>query len=322
MTLSLGTTVDDVTTNYLTVENGQGALLISSAGIAGRFGADVTTGVSGFDLSAGVEIAINTTPAAVMQTVEVGGEEITLDLPAGPFLRLEANDVELTVAGQTLTGDFSFERTTNEDGQQVIRVGIADLSFALVAGGKEVVSLSNGTGNILLVTGGMAARISGTVALNVPGVTFGGTLTLELNTTTAVVNEVFKVGGADVLLALPAGPFVRFAADNVVLDVLGQTLSGDFSFEQSGGTTTITVSDASLSLGDGVAHRHGCERRPHDPRRRRRGHVLRRSRRRRPRRRVLGGAHRLARHAPRPEPARPRRIGPRRRLARDRRPVA
>ena len=38
--------------------------------------------------------------------------ECDLDLPAGPFLRLEGTDIEIDVLGQTLRGDFVFEKVT------------------------------------------------------------------------------------------------------------------------------------------------------------------------------------------------------------------
>ncbi len=238
----------DDTQDYLTLKDGAGALVISSAGIAGVLSAQIdVSGIDDFDLSGGIDIAVNTTAAAA------------LGLPAGPFVRLQANHVELDVLGQTLTGNFAFERALDQDGATVVRVAASDVTLALTAGGRTVVSLTAGHGSFLLTPDGMAAELSGTLALDVPGVTLGATLTLQVNTTGVAVNEVITVGGADTLLALPAGPFVRFAAQDVALDVLGQTLTGDFTIERTGaGTTadpyvlTLTVADASLSLGGGL----------------------------------------------------------------------
>jgi len=38
--------------------------------------------------------------------------ECDFDLPVGPFLRLEGTDIEIDVLGQTLRGDFVFEKVT------------------------------------------------------------------------------------------------------------------------------------------------------------------------------------------------------------------
>ena len=141
-----------------------GELTISSAGIAGRVEGTVSVGnVPDFTLTADLAIAVNTT------TEEVG------DLPAGPYLRIDAANASLVVAGQTLSGNFAFEKTTDESAATVIRIGVSDASFSL---GGGVATLSNGQGNVLLSrTGGVtfeAGRLSGDVALHIPGVSLTG----------------------------------------------------------------------------------------------------------------------------------------------------
>ena len=61
-------------------------------------------------ISGDFELSINRTDAAVDEIVTVGDDEIVLDLVAGPYLRVAATDVVLSIAGQTLTGDVAFEQ--------------------------------------------------------------------------------------------------------------------------------------------------------------------------------------------------------------------
>ncbi len=246
LTLALG----DGATTYLQLSDGSGTLLVTPAGIAGRLSVQVDVNdVPGFDLSAGVSVAVNTTGAAAA------------GLPAGPYLRVEATAVAITVLGQVLTGDIAVERTTAESGP-VVRIALRNVAFALTSGGQPVVTLSNGAGNVLLAGTGLAAELSGAVAVNVPGVALAGALRLQANTTGADVDEVFQAGGVATPLVLPSGPlgasFLRFAADDLTVDVLGQQLSGDFTFERSGASTTIAVTDASLSIGGGLVALSGA----------------------------------------------------------------
>ena len=85
------------------------------------------------------------------------------------------------------------------------------MSFDL---GNGAVTLSNGSGQVLLTAAGLAAGISGTVDVNVPDVSFGTDLNLSINTTGAAVVD------AGLALDLPAGPFFRLAADNIDLTAL------------------------------------------------------------------------------------------------------
>ena len=77
---------------------------------------------------------------------------------------------------------------------------------------------------------------SAVVALNIPNVRLtGGTVAVEINTTSQEVNSNFVVGGAEPsLLALQAGPYFRVSLTGAEL-VLGAdllTVTADFQFEQ------------------------------------------------------------------------------------------
>jgi len=160
-------------TDYVVLDNGQGDLTVTAAGIAGRLSADVNLGLSeaaGFDFSASLAIAVNTTTAAVG------------DLPAGPYLRLEATALELTLGAQKISGNFAFEKSVDENGADLVVVAVTGLTADF--GG--FVTLTNGSGLFVLGTHSSVAytagRVSGTVSLNLPNVSLSGTFTVEVNT--------------------------------------------------------------------------------------------------------------------------------------------
>jgi hypothetical protein len=90
------------------------------------------------------------------------------------------------------------------------------------------------------------ATVSVSVAL--PGITFtGGTISLAMNTTTAAA------------LGLPAGPFMRVSGTDVSLNLLGQSISGSFTFEQATDGTgakvvKIGISNGAISLGGSIVN--------------------------------------------------------------------
>ena len=58
---------------------------------------------------------MNTTAAPVSKTFHVGGDEVVLNVPAGPYLRVEGTAVTLNILGQQLGGDFAVERERDDD---------------------------------------------------------------------------------------------------------------------------------------------------------------------------------------------------------------
>ena len=56
---------------------------------------------------------------------------------------------------------------------------------------------------------------------------------MAINTTNAAVNTTVSVGAGSLAVNVAAGPYVRVQALNTTATILGQTLQGNFSFEQS-----------------------------------------------------------------------------------------
>ena len=149
------------TTTLLAVKNGHGTLTVSPAGVVGSLTATVSTAPAGPLLGLSVTaltIAVNTTSSPAS------------GLPAGPFFGIEAAGATLNVAGQTVTGDFGVE-VSSEAGTPVVIASVANATASL---GGGIVLLSGGSGVLLVSGSGVAASFSGTLAINVPGVSVSG----------------------------------------------------------------------------------------------------------------------------------------------------
>ena len=222
---------------------GSGVLVVGATGVAGRLAGQVSLILpAGVSARGTLALALNTGTSAVSAALTVGGEDVAVDLPAGPYLRFEAEGLELTVGGQRLTGDFSVEKIGT-----VVRLAGAHLSLDL--GG--LLTVREGSALVLLTGTGLAASISGTVALTVPGVQIGGTLAVQVNTTGGVVAETFSVAGVPTRLDLTSFSGVRVVGTGLTLGVLGQTLTGDLTITRTtdaAGRTTLRLVGEHLAL--------------------------------------------------------------------------
>ena len=88
-----------------------------------------------------------------------------------------------------------------------------------------------------MTAAGVAGRMTGDVSIGSGfGVQFSGNLTLAMNTSHNPVNESFDVFGVTTTINLPAGKYLRFEGVGMQLRVAGQTVTGDFAFEQAQST--------------------------------------------------------------------------------------
>src|SRR5262249_13930155 len=141
--LSLG----DGTTNIVSVTGAQGALLMTPAGLAGQLSnASIALNVPGVSFSGTFSIAVNATTDPVDRQFTVGTSTVTLNLPAGPFLSVKADNVNLSVAGQTLAGSFALEQVTQTGGSKITRVAVSNATLQLGDGTTNYVSVTNGRG--------------------------------------------------------------------------------------------------------------------------------------------------------------------------------
>ncbi|MHC4997341.1 MAG: hypothetical protein ACYTGQ_20120, partial [Planctomycetota bacterium] len=198
-------------------------------------------GVPGVVVTGTAVVRVNTTGLVIDETLTIPGStgdgiDVRFDTTAN-VTQFEALDAQISLLGQTISGDFSFSKTDDDNAIRIAALN-AGLFLGDDNGTPEVliddvgVRLTDGHGALILSDTGLAGELSGTLAAAVPGVSFGGVFTVAINTTPEAVDEIFSVGGTDIPLSLPAGPYVRVSGMGVSLDVLGQTLSGDFVFER------------------------------------------------------------------------------------------
>src|SRR5439155_762963 len=166
------------------------------------------------------------------------------------FVRIAGTGISINIAGQTLSGDFTFEQKTNAASQKVVRVNAKNINLSL---GNGLVTVSGGSALFVIGTSGFAGKFSGAVTLGVPNVSFAANLTVEVNNTGAAVNQI--IGGDT--LTLSAGQYVRVTGSAVQINVLGQTITGNFTLEK--GTTAsgeqvikVAIIDATLQIKSGA----------------------------------------------------------------------
>ena len=227
------------------VSLGSGAFLITASGFAGTFAANLALAPSAnASFSGAVKVAVNNTGNAVSQTLNIDGSAVTLDLEAGPYLRVDigssATPAALTVAGQSLTGQFAIETRSrvSDTGGTDVTIAFKNVSVQLGDGATTLLTVSGGNGLFVLSASGLAGQAQGSLLINpATGVGFTGAVGLAINNTAAPISRVFQVGSQRVTLELPAGPYLRVTGLGAQLSFASSvTLTGDFSFEQ---TTTL-----------------------------------------------------------------------------------
>ena len=239
----------------------QGALVVipgATGGIAASLSGTVDLSSvlpSSVQVSGTFAVAINQTSARVSENVTVGSTVVVLDLVAGPYVSVSATGAVLTIAGQTLSGDLSFTRAMDGSTPRTV---LALNHLALSLGGGAV-TLSEGHGALVISGSGdagtLAGKLTGTIAVTVPGVAVSGTVALEIYTAasgTATIPTL--VLGTETLPGASVTAGLRVTVTNARLQVAGQRLDVDsVVFTQSGSAAsrvvTVSVTNARLFLG-------------------------------------------------------------------------
>ena len=263
----------------LSLTGGEGLIVLSPGGLAASFAVTPVFTLNSFHFQGTFRVSINNRVGVeVHESFVVGTTVLTLDLPAGPYLRVDAQGVELEIAGQVLRGDFSFEKTTaygddhapgGGDDTSILKIAANNVELRLGDGTTDFVVVTEGTGTFIVDSSGLAGRLSAHVAVNIPGVEVGGTFVVEVNNTGHDVDETFKIGNTDLELVLPAVPQLQVKGIGVFLVAYGQRISGDFVFSRTvvlgsdnavGGTgaaadrtvVKIGLANVEVRLGDGT----------------------------------------------------------------------
>ena len=150
-----------------------------------------------------------------------GFNQGSVNLEAGPYSKFEGTGLNLKVAGQTLSGDFGFEKDSNGD----VSGSVKDGDLTIVDTGINIIALTEINGSFEMSSEGTygALQVGGST-FTVPGVMMsGGTVTVQMNTMDEEKSGDFNLGGTTAeTLTFGAGPYLRVDVEgaNLMLDGL------------------------------------------------------------------------------------------------------
>src|SRR5437773_2197565 len=257
-TLSIGSGVVNATIT-------QGLALVTASSVGASFTGSAAFAVPGFSISVpSVQIEINSGAAAIHDTFTIAnpGTVVTLNLPAGPYIRVVAvvaASSPVDIAGNRLSGTFAFDQQTragpdgaidlasstapvNADNEVVTRIVLSDVKVTLSGSSDPI--LAAGTGAFVIKPTGVAGFLSGTAALASSGISVGGSVLLRVNKTGHAVDEVITVNGANFVIRFREDEGNVFA---ISVTALSLDIGGVLAIEGSVSFSTATLSDASTA---------------------------------------------------------------------------
>ncbi|MDA3872912.1 MAG: hypothetical protein PF795_03005, partial [Kiritimatiellae bacterium] len=245
-------------TDLISFSNGVGGLYLTREGMAGGLSGDLSLldGVPGVTMQANDFTAMfNTLPGEVNETFTVGDEQIVLNVPAGEYLLLQADNVLIDIAGVTMQGKVGFQREVTVDGEVMV-VFFEDVSIAAFGGegtGGSAISIEDAQGIFVIQPNvGLAGQLSFTATVALPGIDAGTEAKIFFNDTGAGID----MEGAFGTLLLPAqGPnnSTVWIEASVSFVFPGIEISGTFSFASSdsdGGSVVIIATQVEAFVGD------------------------------------------------------------------------
>ncbi|MFM8477691.1 MAG: beta strand repeat-containing protein, partial [Planctomycetaceae bacterium] len=249
--------------SLISASSGSGLLILTHTGLAAELAVTVSESIDQLSLSGTFGLAINSTGVAISETVMVDGSPRTLALPAGPYVRLTADNAALTTEVLTLHGNFTLE-TTGSGASREILVGAADVSGFLGDNGGTPTETSDDVGvqlsegsllALVTATGDFALNATGTLSLQgLDQLQLSGTAALEINTTSTHIVRTLSVGGVERTLDVEAD-LQRLALTSVVAAFTEFVeVTGDFSVERrvDGDTTTLLLAASGVGAFLGV----------------------------------------------------------------------
>lgn len=211
--------VDGSDQDVLVLDNISGIFVSTEKGIAGQatvgtfnFGVPAVIGFT-TNPNSDVSLQINTTDEAVQRTVQVGAQNLVLNVDQGPFFRFRMLRVNLTVANfDVITGDFGFEQRQSLSGQQSITVAARNVDFNL-GPVTPFLDVRDGNGLFVISNGDFAGAAEVVVdVISTPWLVIddgdpapGVKVSFNFNTSTLnAINQVFDFSGAAFSGAPPA----------------------------------------------------------------------------------------------------------------------
>src|SRR5262249_21771415 len=150
--LASGALLSDARVGLIRFANGSYALF--AEGTVQLLGLDSIT------LSGHATVRVNTSGRVVDETITIPnsnqpGVEVRFSTP-DRVTQFEALDVTLGVAGQTLHGNFAFDRVTGGAPSGSIRIAATHVSLGLGDGTNELISVREASGSFLFTGAGVA----------------------------------------------------------------------------------------------------------------------------------------------------------------------
>src|SRR5439155_2912169 len=129
---------------------------------------------------------------------------------------------------------------------KTVTVTFSEVEFGLGDGTRNFVRVTKGAGTLILVKDGLYGQFSGSVAVDIPDVTFSGAFTVQLNST----STPRTISGGSVSLAVKS---LKIDATGVTLAIAGQEVTASsFTVEQKTQVVVITVDGFGLKLRGGT----------------------------------------------------------------------
>ena len=248
----------------VTIENGQGAFVVTSGGIAGFVAGKAQATGGGFSAGADVGLRVNKTGAPVHETIDLDGQTLAIDFDTGADTFALFGSARINVADfVTIEGNFSI--TNGELGASgaslFLGQGPARLDDGSINPSARGILLTDATFGLLNPAPGQFALYArGTIqVLGIPGLTLDGSATIRVNNT-GLTFQGRPVATGDVnnpiyLNFSTTDNVFAFEGTGLTLSLLGQTIAADIAFSKAtaGGSSVLAaiVSHASLSLGNG-----------------------------------------------------------------------
>ena len=121
-----------------------------------------------------------------------------------------------------MRANFSVRRfaSVGSDKDDSLEFGLTKVEASFGDGTSNFVTLSEGKGVLLSTPNGVALQAEGSVIVSAPGVEFGGEdnrMRLKINNVDDTFKRDVEVGGEDINLDLPEGPYTKFEGKDLKL---------------------------------------------------------------------------------------------------------
>jgi hypothetical protein len=144
---------------------GTGILALTTSGLAGSLSGTLSATLANVSFGGTYSLAINTSGSAVSTTVTAGGQTVSLNLPAGPYVEVSGTGATVTVQGQMFTGNFALQIAQLSDGTTAASLAASNVSLTIgtqattATAVTPLASLTGGQGAFVITSSGLAGQL-------------------------------------------------------------------------------------------------------------------------------------------------------------------